>query len=756
MRHRGDANETTIPPRRAAALVLGAAVLGALTRFTPETSEWGWIVRVAGASLVVGVAPGAAMILAWRPRRSLDLFEWLGLSVGFSCAFIQLLTVAALTLHLSPDMAIVVLGLVVAVHLWAAFQRSDDGVSVRVSSGDAALLLALAALGLFLYAEGSPFVAQQEERVHISIIQRLSQLRAPSIENIYLSPGVVYTYPFPGTHYLMALMSRAGDIEPAFLYHKLRAFWGVTALILLWGCARAIFDNRRMALAATLVAIVFVANGTFAAWSQMAPFSHAADVAMGVLLPALLLMAFTYLRAIEPRDERFCLVGTMGMALMLIMVHPREIVQFLVYVAAFGITLLVAAGPRPLRARTGLLLVLVTAVLVGYRVWYRLAVPEVESIVTRRQEDLWTLLTESSWATWVGQPLPMLDAYMPAFALMFRWWIPVVLLGSPVLLYVLRHRPLTWLLASSIAVYLALIRFPVLAIPYVYGTYFEMLYAPVRNVAFFAYLLAGVFLYVVAARLALHGYAVLGIGAAAVALTAIELFRYVGPLVTERPDLLFFPVLAGYALALISMISRRVAADVPQWLEQPRLRWGLAFALMVIPIVAGTWVSESAVATLPWVNHQSTPAALLASVKCGDELDRCAPPPALIQYVRSQVSPQAILAVDYRQVNEPTLFLPQQVIVWSGAIEGLVEPERVFPAYFKHLERARAASLEQPFFNDGETRAERLAFIHDLGVTHLLVTPRVHQMMTDVLARDGDLFTDRYDDGQWALYEVNQ
>jgi hypothetical protein len=315
---------------------------------------------------------------------------------------------------------------------------------------------------------------------------------------------------------------------------------------------------------------------------------------------------------------------------------------------------------------------------------------------------------------------------------------------------------LGWLVASGIAVYLAVVWFPVLAIPYVYATYFEMLYAPIRNVAFFAHVLAGVALYVFAARLANFGYATLCVVAAALALTIIELFRRVGPATLERPDALFVPVLAGYALALIGLWLRRPTGASPPWLERPRRRWALALALILAPIVVGTWLSESALARASWTNQYPTPAALLAGITCGDELDRCAPSPALIQYARREVPPEAILAVDFRQINEPTLFLPQQVDVWSGASDGLVEPEQVFPVYFKHLNRARAASLDQPFFNDRETREERMAFIRDLGVTHVLVSPRIHSMMTKALTSNGDLFVARYDDGMWALYEVTR
>ena len=49
-----------------------------------------------------------------------------------------------------------------------------------------------------------------------------------------------------------------------------------------------------------------------------------------------------------------------------------------------------------------------------------------------------------------------------------------------------------------------------------------------------------------------------------------------------------------------------------------------------------------------------------------------------------------------------------------------------------------------------------MAFIRDLGVTHVLVSPRIHSMMTKTLTADHDLFVARYDDGQWALYEVKR
>jgi len=110
--------------------------------------------------------------------------------------------------------------------------------------------------------------------------------------------------------------------------------------------------------------------------------------------------------------------------------------------------------------------------------------------------------------------------------------------------------------------------------------------------------------------------------------------------------------------------------------------------------------------------------------------------------------------VDYREPYEPTVFMPQQVVVWSAALEGLAEPRRMFPGYFLHLDRARATSRDQPFFDLAETREERLAFIRDLRITHVLLNPRLYSEMKRVFDSDRSLFVPLYDDGQWALFRV--
>ena len=79
---------------------------------------------------------------------------------------------------------------------------------------------------------------------------------------------------------------------------------------------------------------------------------------------------------------------------------------------------------------------------------------------------------------------------MPGFQSVLYGVNPVVLLLSPLILIAVRGSKLTWLMAASIVSYLLIIRYPILAIPYTYATYFEILYTPVRNVVFFVHMTA--------------------------------------------------------------------------------------------------------------------------------------------------------------------------------------------------------------------------------------------------------------------------
>ena len=326
----------------------------------------------------------------------------------------------------SIDVSIALLGAWTAGHGVAAFRRRGNETRIVTSGGEVALACAVLLLGAALYVAGSPFDTT-EPRVHISLVRRLVNLASPTPYTLYVTPEVVYTYPFPGTHYLLALMSRAGDIDPLFLYYKTRAIWGMAAVTMLYGCVRALFGNPRLAIASAFVAVGLVANGAFGAvanfsWAQLAPLSHASDIAMGVLLPALLLMSFIALQASELRERRFFLASALGLALMLVMVHPREIVQFLVYLTAFAVVAVWVPAWRVIARRAAVLVIATLAILLFYRVWQQTVVPGVDALVESERSGLAEIFRAASAADLVGFPLPLLRNYMVAFEPVFHGW----------------------------------------------------------------------------------------------------------------------------------------------------------------------------------------------------------------------------------------------------------------------------------------------------------------------------------------------
>src|SRR5438034_674179 len=75
--------------------------------------------------------------------------------------------------------------------LWKAIR---GGLGPRVDGYDVSLAVLLVATGTVLYAKGSPMYSG-EDQIHISVVRRLAYLANPAIDNIYLSPNTIYTYP---------------------------------------------------------------------------------------------------------------------------------------------------------------------------------------------------------------------------------------------------------------------------------------------------------------------------------------------------------------------------------------------------------------------------------------------------------------------------------------------------------------------------------------------------------------------------------
>jgi len=490
----------TFSGRAAAILILlvGAVVL--LSRDLDTEQASGAALKVVGATVALSIIPGLLVTLLLPPRPTLSLLEAIGFGIAISFGLLHLVTTIAVSAHLSPGFVLTAIG--IASTIMGVRLMRKASVSIVVSVDELIVLVLLLLLAVPLYLQGSPFDVY-EDQVLAAIVRRLSELQAPRLDNLYVAPGIVYTNPFPSVLYFMGLVARLGDVDPLFVYHKLRFFWGPAALVMLYLAARAVFGYASVASAVAVTAVVFVCSGVFgmvesfpAWWGQLVPYTYVPDVAMTVLLPALLVMSFEYLQSHLRRERTFFLVVTSGLVLMLTVVHIREIVQFAAYLGCFVVVTAAVREFRPYLRRTGLLLALTLFVAGLYTVWQANVVPVVGGIVEGQRAELASIAAAIPLRALVlARASDVLADFVQDFDQLFTGLTPFLLFGGVVVTVVFRRRPLVWLISSSTMAYLAVMTVPVLAIPYIYLTYFEILHVPVRNVTFFVYLFAGALIY---------------------------------------------------------------------------------------------------------------------------------------------------------------------------------------------------------------------------------------------------------------------
>jgi hypothetical protein len=614
--------------RTLALVLLALEGAAAIVPWIPAPEGIAWPMRLVAAALAVALLPGAALALWLVPERCWRPTELVAVAFGAAVALVQLALIASLTLHFSAVVTLGAMALLTVAALVRTTLRApglpDCRVAARrdwpvlarrpaagrhggVPSGPAivttwpelAWWAGVLGLAAFLYVEGAPY-RLGEDFLHVGVIRRLAELPDPAIDNIYFAPGVIYTYPFPGIHYLIALISRWGDVDPLFAYHKLRFFWGPIALAMVAVIGRQLFGSMTWGLACGATALAFVVTGTFAEvegffWGQLTPFSHASDVAMGVLLPAALVYMLAFLADDDDRQgSRFFFAGSLALALMLTIVHVRELIQVLVYLGAFVLALLVVRGNRALLLRSCVLLGAVLAIAVGFNVWHAAAVGHIDSIVgARRAELVEVVRNDGGLGLFVRAPTAYFDGFMPNAYVTFREWNPFLLLAAAPVLMAFRASPAAWLVAASLLCYVLIIRFPLFGAPYIYLTYFEILFTPIRNVVFFLHVLAGAALFLATAVLGRAGFAGVLLALAG-SLAIAGAWRLPRIFFEQHQDLLFVPVIALLVWTLVRA-RRRAVPETPRataslsprraW-AQPRRWLGAAAALTAVGMVA--------------------------------------------------------------------------------------------------------------------------------------------------------------------------
>jgi hypothetical protein len=591
---RGAAVDVSTQALASFALLVIAAALAC--RFLDADRASAAALKTMTATFGVGLVPGVLIVLLWRPR-PMSILELAGFGIAISFGVTELLTILAVSAHLSPVVALTLLLGAAALAAGRVIQRATGTITVSVD--DLIVLVFVVALSWSAYAVGAP-VDSQEDQIHAAIARRLSQLDSPRLDNFYVTPGIVYTYPFPGTHYFMGLIARLGDIDALFLYHKIRFFWGLTVLLMIYLAARAVFGARGVASAVAVTAVLLVWSGVFAlgfptGWGNLVPYSHASDIAMGVLLPCLLGAAFWYLHAESSRERAFFATATGMLVLMLTIVHMREVVQFAAYLGCFAVVTATCRRFRPYLGRTVGLLVLTIGCAALYTAWQGSVAPLVLDIVERQRAELMSMAQSLSLRELVLEPVStLLVSVAPKFDEMFNGLLPFFLFGGPAVVLLFRHRPLVWLIASSTVTYLAVMSVPLLAIPYVYVTYFEILHLPVRNLIFFVYLLAGALLYAIVVALARVDRTRLSIVAAG---TLCGAFALLTVLCLNRSHWGFFaPLTVAYGLTFLCL-----------W--DGSLRRGIATRAVAVAAVS------LAALFMLWPDHPSTPRSEQVTVR---------------------------------------------------------------------------------------------------------------------------------------------
>ena len=124
------------------------------------------------------------------------------------------------------------------------------------------------------------------------------------------------------------------------------------------------------------------------------------------------------------------------------------------------------------------------------------------------------------------------------------------------------------------------------------------------------------------------------------------------------------------------------------------------------------------------------------------------------EWIRMNVPTEAVFAIDRWNPYLPSVFIPQQVVVYPQVEQTFENEEELFaPYYGLYSERIRESRV-QPFFNSVETPAQRSAFIERLGVTHVLVDPAYYREMRQVLDQRPGQYALRFSEAEWAVYEV--
>jgi hypothetical protein len=364
----------------------------------------------------------------------------------------------------------------------------------------------------------------------------------------------------------------------------------------------------------------------------------------------------------------------------------------------------------------------------------------------------------------------------------FYTWFPVVLVLAPLVLVAYATRPLVPFLGASLLAYAIIVFVPVVSIAYVYLTYYEILFTPVRNSLFFIYLLAGPLLLLAADAIGSLGTRTKRIAAASALIAALSVayifcswaFRQPSPTLVK--NVFFLTMIAGYTAALPNgrrlAAVRRLATEDSRRSVHARLPFlGLLAAAAVISFRWANSPLHFDPASAKWTFRQylagmtdtTSPAysafkdpATGADLNLGERVaTMVAPSPELVDFGRRRLPANAVMVHNLLNLYASPVFSPQHILMWPmDGTAGMEFNARLFPKPWGELVRTAQAYQAQPFFNDKETLEERITYMHTVGATHVLIDPMYYARLRPLFPQWASAFKAVFDDGQrWAVLE---
>ncbi len=471
----------------AAALACAAGLLAALPQLPVGTPLR---VLVGGGACLF--FPGMVVVDMVSPGLRLDQRAVVGF--GLQLPIIAALTVATLCFGWNSTVAVslllgstFVLGIVRARAEGGATPNDDRRGSSRLAAACWGSILAAAVLA---YQAGVPFYGNfhGEDYTIVGNIRKLTELTRLSTDNWLALEGQRTAYVFAPYHFLQALVSRTTALDPIIVYHRMRGWWCLLCLTAHVALLRYLTGSERMArLGGLVLALALLTSfaGTLFFWGipvtsgQLAPYSHYVDWPKGIGVPVALCLTLIFLGGPGEREERAVRWAAPLFACALFMVHPKELLQVLMFLPAATLAMAARRPARDVCLRAALLAVVPMAFGLALRAGV-MRVEHAEAFETVRLEAfravgqrVWTSVGDALFGTalydWGGT--------RPTFSIL--WSLPgyAVYLALGPALWIWRRHGAALFLAAAPLLPLAVLRVPALSYLFVIHTYSEALFA---------------------------------------------------------------------------------------------------------------------------------------------------------------------------------------------------------------------------------------------------------------------------------------